>query len=370
MRNGDKPDRAAVRVFPPAVPLVAVLAGIGLDRIWPIALEFPLPTPAHRWIGGLVVVGSILGLGLWSVILMRRSGQSENPWKPTTEIVLRGPYRITRNPMYLQMVLVCIGMAVLLGNLWILMLTPVCAWVLQRFAILPEERYLEARFGDDYRAYKVRVRRWIGTTGQAARLPDPQSPEPAVDEPVIHIHEDDWGMRSIYPLAAMADVIADLEEARAAAERNRVPDGVGWTDIHLIERPHTGFAEEGVPLSKASAALAPIMPRVRRFRATSTGGFELGAHDELGVYQDDAHCYGFDASCFIKLATDGEIVRGVSYEARTSDNNRLAALRAAMEAVDRLVPSMIVDYWEDCAGRIGDRAFLDHYFRALAGDDT
>lgn len=161
MRNGDRPDRAAVRIFPPGVPLIAVLAGIGLNRIWPAAADFGLSGPARHWIGGMIVVVSILGLGLWSVVVMRRSGQSENPWKPTTEIIARGPFRITRNPMYLQMVLVCIGMAVLLGNLWILLLTPVCAWILQRFAILPEERYLEAKFGDAYRAYKARVRRWI-----------------------------------------------------------------------------------------------------------------------------------------------------------------------------------------------------------------
>jgi protein-S-isoprenylcysteine O-methyltransferase Ste14 len=63
--------------------------------------------------------------------------------------------------MYLQMVLVCIGIAVMLMNVWILLLTPVCAWVLQRFAIVPEEAYLEGKFGDTYRAYKGRVRRWI-----------------------------------------------------------------------------------------------------------------------------------------------------------------------------------------------------------------
>jgi protein-S-isoprenylcysteine O-methyltransferase Ste14 len=161
MPKGDRPDRAAVRIFPPAVPLVAVLAGIGLSRLRPLAPDLTLTAPARYWIGGAIVAASILGLGLWSVILMRRSGQSENPWKPTTEIVARGPFRITRNPMYLQMVLVCIGMAVLLGNLWILLLTPGCAWVLHRFAILPEEKYLERKFGDAYRAYKARVRRWI-----------------------------------------------------------------------------------------------------------------------------------------------------------------------------------------------------------------
>jgi len=76
-------------------------------------------------------------------------------------IVEHGPFRITRNPMYLQMVLICIGFAVMLMNAWILALTPVCAWVLQLFAILPEEAYLERKFGGAYLAYKSRVRRWL-----------------------------------------------------------------------------------------------------------------------------------------------------------------------------------------------------------------
>lgn len=107
------------------------------------------------------MAGAVLGLGWRSVIQLRRTGQSENPWKPTTEIVDRGPFRFTRNPMYLQMVLGCIGFAIILGNPWILPLTPLCGWVLQRFAILPEEAYLERKFGETYRAYQRRVRRWI-----------------------------------------------------------------------------------------------------------------------------------------------------------------------------------------------------------------
>jgi len=63
--------------------------------------------------------------------------------------------------MYLQMVLICIGVAVIRMDVWILVLTPVCGWVLQRFAILPEEAYLEAKFGETYLAYKRRVRRWL-----------------------------------------------------------------------------------------------------------------------------------------------------------------------------------------------------------------
>lgn len=152
----EQKDAAVVRIFPPAVPLLTILVGAGLSRVWPIGLGFE-PSPLTRYCaGGLIVVAAILGLGLWPVLLVRRSGQSENPWKSTLEIVDRGPFRITRNPMYLQMLFVCIGCAIVLWDVWILALTPLCAWLLQRLVILPEEAYLERKFGD-----ASRVRRWL-----------------------------------------------------------------------------------------------------------------------------------------------------------------------------------------------------------------
>jgi protein-S-isoprenylcysteine O-methyltransferase Ste14 len=154
-------DSAAVKTFPPAVPLITILLGIGLNRLWPIDLGFEIPTPQRYFIGGLIVAGAVLGLGWRSVVQLRKTGQSENPWKPTTEIVQSGPFRFTRNPMYLQLVLGCIGFAVALMNLWILILTPICAWLLQKLAIEPEEKYLEQKFGETYLAYKRRVRRWL-----------------------------------------------------------------------------------------------------------------------------------------------------------------------------------------------------------------
>jgi protein-S-isoprenylcysteine O-methyltransferase Ste14 len=154
-------DAAAVRVFPPGVPLLTVLLGSVLNRLWPFKLEFKLSALARYWIGGTIITAAILGLGLYAVILLRRTGQSENPWKPTTEIVNRGPFRFTRNPMYLQMVLACIGFAIILRNMWILLLTPVGACVLHMFAILPEEAYLEGKFGERYKSYKRKVPRWL-----------------------------------------------------------------------------------------------------------------------------------------------------------------------------------------------------------------
>lgn len=153
-------DAAKVRIFPPGIPLAAILLGVGLHWLWPIELGFAIPSPARYWIGGFIVAGGF-GLGAWSVLLFRQRRQSPNPWEPTPCIEDRGPFRITRNPMYLQMVLICVGFAVIQMNWWILVLTPVVAWLLQRFAILHEEAYLERKFGDDYLAYKRRVRRWL-----------------------------------------------------------------------------------------------------------------------------------------------------------------------------------------------------------------
>ena len=141
--------------------MVTVLVGIGLNYLWPINLGFALPAPERYWVGGLIVAGAFIGIGSWSFILFRRTGQSVQPRKPTPQIVERGPFRVSRNPMYLQMVLICVGIAIILWNVWVLVLTLICAWVLQKFAIAPEETYLETKFGDAYLAYKRRVRRWI-----------------------------------------------------------------------------------------------------------------------------------------------------------------------------------------------------------------
>ena len=152
-------DAAAVRIFPPAVPLLTILLGIALNRL--CALKLKLSAFSRYGIGGGIVIGAVLGLGLYSVILLRRTGQSENPWTPTSEIVTRGPFRFTRNPLYLQMILGCIGLAIILRNSWILLLTPLAAWALQSLAIRPEEAYLERKFGESYRLYKRKVPRWL-----------------------------------------------------------------------------------------------------------------------------------------------------------------------------------------------------------------
>jgi protein-S-isoprenylcysteine O-methyltransferase Ste14 len=154
-------DAANVRFFPPGIPLSIIAVGIGLNHFLPFNLANEVPELVRYILGGTVAGSALLGLGAWSVIIMRRSGQSENPWKPTNSIIERGPFRISRNPMYLQMVIVCFGVAVGLMNGWLFVLTPFCGWLLQRLAIIPEEKYLERKFGNSYLAYKKRVPRWL-----------------------------------------------------------------------------------------------------------------------------------------------------------------------------------------------------------------
>lgn len=160
MRSTNEADHARVRIPPPVLPAATILAGFLLQRIWPIG-SGEIPGAWLQWVGiGLTVVASLV-LGAWPLLLLLRSGQNPEPWKPTPRIVEVGPYRVTRNPMYLWMVLVCVGVALAFAIPWILILAPACACGLHKVAILPEEAYMDRRFGEAYRAYRRRVRRWI-----------------------------------------------------------------------------------------------------------------------------------------------------------------------------------------------------------------
>ena len=130
--------------------------GLGLNGVLPHA-EFTGTVRAIGW--GMAIVGFV-GVGLPGIIALRRAGTSPNPNRPTTTLVVTGPYRFTRNPLYLSMALIYAGIALAASFLGVLVLLPVAMVIVDRNAML-EEAYLERRFGDAYRAYKARVRRWV-----------------------------------------------------------------------------------------------------------------------------------------------------------------------------------------------------------------
>ncbi len=153
-------DTSGVRIFPPFVYAGAFALGYAVHRFVPIHLwPGTLPPAARAAAWGLL--GAWAGLAGSAVFLFRRAGTTPNPTKPTTAIVVHGPYRFTRNPMYVGLVALYLGLTIFVNSLWPLALLPVVVALVQRHVIAREEAYLEAKFGDEYRAYKDRVRRWL-----------------------------------------------------------------------------------------------------------------------------------------------------------------------------------------------------------------
>jgi protein-S-isoprenylcysteine O-methyltransferase Ste14 len=155
--SGGKPDTAGVVALPPLVFLGSILAGLGLHRAWPLPL---LPAGPHAAWGG-VLIGGALVLFVLAVRELRRAGTAIQTSHPTTALVQRGPYRLSRNPIYLAFVLLKVGVAVLVDSAWVLGMAIPALGVVRYGVIAREEAYLERTFGDAYRRYAGSVRRWL-----------------------------------------------------------------------------------------------------------------------------------------------------------------------------------------------------------------
>jgi protein-S-isoprenylcysteine O-methyltransferase Ste14 len=144
-------------VRPPFVYLAAILAGVGLDLVRPVRW---LPVGLGVWVGVPIVI-SALALFFASTRRFRAADTPVPGNKPTTAIVQSGPYRFSRNPIYLAFSLLVLGIACWLNSIWLLG-TLAVAVSLMAFVVIPrEEHYLERRFGAEYLKYKAKVRRWL-----------------------------------------------------------------------------------------------------------------------------------------------------------------------------------------------------------------
>jgi len=145
--------------WPPVLFVVAVATGVLLQHLLP--LEWPglndAPAKAIAW--GFVIGG--VGIALWALVVMLRAGAEFRPHSEATVLVTSGPFRRFRNPMYLGYAMILLGLADALQNVWIVVTTLLFGIGVTWLAILPEERHLEEKFGDAYRAYKAYSRRWI-----------------------------------------------------------------------------------------------------------------------------------------------------------------------------------------------------------------
>jgi protein-S-isoprenylcysteine O-methyltransferase Ste14 len=138
-------------VFAALVLMAALHVMVPLKRF----LFFP-----YSLVGVLPIVGGLF-INVWSGALLHRSGTTVMPSGRPARLVTTGPYQLTRNPMYLGMVAILVGVVLLLGSVAPALVVPVFAWLMQKLFIEPEERQLEEAFGEEYREYRQQVRRWL-----------------------------------------------------------------------------------------------------------------------------------------------------------------------------------------------------------------
>jgi protein-S-isoprenylcysteine O-methyltransferase Ste14 len=150
----DAPD---VIAFPPFLFAGTMTLGLIAHWIHPVR---PFPPIPSRVIGALLAVAGV-ALAKWGKSRLQAAGTNVDPRQPSTAIVADGPYRFTRNPLYLGAFVIYLGVALLVDALAPLVLFPFLLIVFDRGVIAREERYLEAKFGAPYRAYCKEVRRWF-----------------------------------------------------------------------------------------------------------------------------------------------------------------------------------------------------------------
>jgi protein-S-isoprenylcysteine O-methyltransferase Ste14 len=153
-QNADNP---GVIAPPPLIYAGALAMGLLANRRYRLAF---LPRGLSRVLGWPLIAGG-LAVGYLGFSEMKRAGTNLDPREPTTTIVTGGPFRFTRNPLYLSMTLIYVGITALANALAPLFLLPIVLQLMRRGVIEREERYLERKFGEEYLSYKARVRRWL-----------------------------------------------------------------------------------------------------------------------------------------------------------------------------------------------------------------
>jgi protein-S-isoprenylcysteine O-methyltransferase Ste14 len=146
-----------IRLPPPLVYLAGFVVGWLGSRWVPTHIVAP---DVARAVGAIPVLAGGLLVGA-AIANFQRAGTTVRPDRASRALVIAGPYRITRNPIYVGLALLYIGLAIAAQSLWALLILPLVLWVIRTRVIAREEAFLHARFGATYADYQARVRRWL-----------------------------------------------------------------------------------------------------------------------------------------------------------------------------------------------------------------
>ena len=145
------------RFYPPVLLLMAVVLMVVLHYVLPVARWLAWP---WRALGAMPIAMALL-VGFWGAGQFRRHDTTIIPFEQSTALIAEGPYRYSRNPLYISMTLILVGLWILLGSLSPVVVVPLFVWWISSRFIANEERHLEAQFGRTYLEYKTKVRRWL-----------------------------------------------------------------------------------------------------------------------------------------------------------------------------------------------------------------
>jgi protein-S-isoprenylcysteine O-methyltransferase Ste14 len=150
-------DAPQYRIWPPVALGLPLTAGLVVTSV----VGDPVGLPVALRAIGLAFMAAFVVWNGWALVLMARARTASLPGGETARLLDRGPFRLSRNPLYLGLIAANIGIALLWQSFWAIVLVPVDVLMLTWGAILPEERYLRAKFGVEYQQYTHRVRRWL-----------------------------------------------------------------------------------------------------------------------------------------------------------------------------------------------------------------
>ncbi len=153
-------DSAGVIAPPPLIALAAVVLGLALDWLIPAYVVSVLLSLTERIIIGAMLIAAGGALAIPAMRGFRSAGTHVEPWKPSSALVTGGIFGWLRNPMYVGLALIVAGLGIALASDWMLVMLVPAVLLLHFGVVKREERYLEAKFGDAYRAYKERVPRY------------------------------------------------------------------------------------------------------------------------------------------------------------------------------------------------------------------
>jgi protein-S-isoprenylcysteine O-methyltransferase Ste14 len=142
---------------PPLLHLGAF--GLGLAVQWLLGISVAVPPPLRAAAGATIVAGMLVVV--WAFATLRRAGTTRDPYGATSVLVTEGPFRFSRNPVYVAMLTMYLGAAVISGSPGPLIASAPLAWVMSWGVVRREERYLASRFGEAYARYLAKVRRWL-----------------------------------------------------------------------------------------------------------------------------------------------------------------------------------------------------------------